>query len=136
MSAAGETPYVALVRGCFAALRQGDYATLERVLAEKARWEPAIEGVGGCEGRHAILAVMKRNVGGRLRGRIEEATQHGPRVLVGFRPEQPPRDTDERPLDRGIAYVVVTVADGEITELKGYATRDDALRYAQAGESL
>jgi hypothetical protein len=59
--------------------------------------------------------------------------QSGPRVLVAFRPEQP-ADAANRPLDDGIAYMVVTISDGVITELKGCADRAVAMVYAQTGE--
>jgi hypothetical protein len=50
---------------------------------------------------------------------------------VAFRPDRP-RD-DGRPLDRGIAYVVVTISDGRLIELKGCADRAAAMTYAQTG---
>jgi hypothetical protein len=91
------------------------------------------EGPTNCEGRSTIIEVMTRNLAGRLRGSIEETIQTGPRVLVAFRP-RPPADVANRPLDEGIAYMVVTISDGKITELKGCADRDAALTYAQSGE--
>jgi hypothetical protein len=54
-------------------------------------------------------------------------------VLVAFRPERP-TETPNRPLDHGIAYMVVTIDGGQITDLKGCADRAAALRYAQTGE--
>jgi hypothetical protein len=38
-------------------------------------------------------------------------------VIVAFRPEQP--EQLDRPVDEGIAYMVVTIRDGHIVELKG-----------------
>ena len=69
-----------------------------------------------------------------MRGRIEETIQTGPRVLVAFRPEQP-SDAGDRPFDDGIAYMVVTISDGKIIELKGCADRATAVTYAQTGEA-
>jgi hypothetical protein len=74
------------------------------------------------------------NLGGRSRGTIEEASVIGSRVIVGFRPEQP-ADAAGRPLERGIACMVVTTAEGEITELKGRADRAAAIAYANTGEA-
>ena len=54
-----------------------------------------------CDGRKAIIEVMSRNLAGRLRGGIEETIQHGSRVMVAFRPQQPAQL--DRPLDEGIA---------------------------------
>jgi hypothetical protein len=39
----------------------------------------------------------------------------------------------ERPLDNGIAYVVVTMRDRLVIELKGCADRTAAMTYAQTG---
>ncbi len=84
-----------------------------------------------CDGRKAIIEVMSRNLAGHLRGRIEETVQDGPRVIVAFRPEQP--EQLDRPVDEGIAYMVVTIRDGHIVELKGCADRPAAVSYAQGG---
>jgi hypothetical protein len=94
-----------------------------------AQWYGAEEGQL-CDGRKAITEVMSRNLAGRVRGRIEETIQDGSRVIVAFRPEQPGQL--DRPVDDGIAYVVVTIRDGHIIELKGCADRAMALAYVQA----
>jgi hypothetical protein len=52
---------------------------------------------------------------------------------VAFRPDHP-RD-DGRPLDQGIAYVVVTIRDERVIELKGCADRTAAMTYARTGVS-
>jgi ketosteroid isomerase-like protein len=72
--------------------------------------------------------VIRRNLPGRLRGRIEETIQDGPRVVVAFRPEHPA--SVDRPLDQGVAYVVVSIAGGKIIEMKGCADRAAALAYS------
>ena len=72
-----------------------------------------------CEGRKAIIDMLSRNLAGRLRGTVEETIQDEPRVIVAFRPEQPGRL--DRPVDEGIAYMVVTIRDGHIVEMKGCA---------------
>jgi hypothetical protein len=83
-----------------------------------------------CDGREAIIDVMSRNLSGRLRGRIEETIQDGSRVIVAFRPEQLAQL--DRPMDEGIAYMVVTIHDGHIAAMKGCADRATALSYVQA----
>jgi ketosteroid isomerase-like protein len=103
---------------------------LGEVLAPDAQWYGVEEGQL-CDGRKAIIEVMSRNLAGRLRGRIEEIVQDGPRVIVAFRPEQP--EQLDRPVDEGIAYMVVTIRDGHIVELKGCADRPAAVSYAQGG---
>jgi ketosteroid isomerase-like protein len=128
----GESPEIDLVMRCFEALIHGDFAVLEASLAEDAKWRTVQEGATNCEGSGTIIGIMRRNLAGRLRGRIEEASQAGSRVIVGFRPERPSEGSD-RPLEAGIAYMVVTVEAGRIVELKGCADRAAAGRYAEAG---
>jgi hypothetical protein len=42
----------------------------------------------------------------------------------------------DRPLDDGIAYVVVTIRAGKIIEMKGCADRAAAIAYSQSGATL
>jgi hypothetical protein len=108
----------------------GDLGVLEGALDPEAQWL-GVEDGQICENRKMILTVMKRNLPSGFAGRIEETVEVGGRIVVAFRPDQP-RD-DERPLDQGIAYVVVTMRDGLVIELKGCADRAAAMTYAQIG---
>ncbi len=132
MSTMDDSPEMALLRRCFAAMSAGDLSVLEEALAEDARWRTVVEGTTNCAGRRTIVSLIGRSLDGRLRGSIAEMSQHGHRVLVGFRPERP-ADAADRPLDHGIAYMVVTFDDGRITELKGCVDRSAAVRYARTG---
>lgn len=131
ITAMGESPEIELVRRAWDALIQGAPEVLGEVLAPDAQWY-GVEDGQLCDGRKAIIDVMSRNLVGRLRGRIEETIQDGSRVIVAFRPEQPAQL--DRPVDEGIAYMVVTVRDGHIVEMKGCADRPAAMSYAQSGE--
>jgi ketosteroid isomerase-like protein len=126
----GESPEIELVRRVWEALIQGGPEVLAEVLAPNAQWY-GVEDWQLCDGREAIIDVMSRNLSGRLRGRIEETIQDGSRLIVAFRPEQPARL--DRPLDEGIAYMVVTIRDGYIVEMKGCADRSAAVSFAQSG---
>jgi len=126
----GESPEIELVRRVWDALIAGGPEILGEVLAPDAQWY-GVEDGQLCDGREAIIGVMGRNLAGRLRGRIEEIIQDGSRVIVAFRPEQPARL--DRPMDEGVAYMVVTVREGHIVELKGCADRSAAVSYAQSG---
>jgi ketosteroid isomerase-like protein len=126
----GESPEIELVRRAWDALIAGRPERLGEVLAPDAQWY-GVEDGQLCDGRKAIIDVMSRNLAGRLRGRVEEIIQDGSRVIVAFRPEQPAQL--DRPVDEGIAYMVVTIHDGHIIEMKGCADRYAALRYAQSG---
>jgi ketosteroid isomerase-like protein len=127
--AMSESPEIELVRRAWDALIAGGPEVLGEVLASDAQWY-GVEDGQLCDGRKAIIDVMSRNLAGRLRGRIEETIQDGPRVVVAFRPKQPAQL--DRPLDDGIAYMVVTIRDGQIAEMQGCADRATAL-YTLAG---
>jgi ketosteroid isomerase-like protein len=133
MTAMSDSPEIELLHRTWKAMTGGDFAVLEESLAESAKWH-GVEDGQLCSGRTEILEVMRRNLPGRLRGSIEETIQTGPRVLVAFRPEQP-SDTGDRPLDDGIAYLVVTIGDGKIIELKGCADRATAQAYLASREA-
>jgi ketosteroid isomerase-like protein len=126
----GESPEIELVRRAWDALIAGGPEVLGEVLAPDAQWY-GVEDGQLCDGRKAIIDVMSRNLAGCLRGRIEETMQHGPRVIVAFRPEEPAQL--DRPVDDGIAYMVVTIGDGRIVEVKGCADRSATVSYAQSG---
>jgi hypothetical protein len=100
-------------------------------LASDAKWRAIEDGPWNCENRETIIEVMGCNLETGLRGRIEETIQDGERIIVALRPEQPFHG--ERPLDDGIAYVVVAMRDGQIVEMKGCADGANAISYAQAG---
>jgi ketosteroid isomerase-like protein len=106
----------------------GDLSVLEGALDPEAKWRGVEDGPWICENRKMILKVMERNLHSGLVGRIEETVEVGGRIVVAFRPHQP-RD-DGRPLDQGIAYIVVTMRDGRLIELKGCADRTAAMTYA------
>lgn len=134
MNAIEETPEVALIQRAWEAISRGDLSVLEQELAADARWRAVTDGPWNCENREAILETMSRNLADGVRGTIEETIQAGPRVLVAFRPKTPLSD-DQRPLDNGIAYVVVTIRDGKLVELKGCADRAAAQAYLASGET-
>lgn len=129
-----QSPEVALIHRVWGAIAGGDLSALEQELAPDARWRAVTDGPWNCEGRAAIVETMSRNLAGGVRGEIEATIQDGPRVLVAFRP-QAPLPNRERPLDDGIAYIVVTIRDGKITELKGCADRLAGQAYLESGES-
>jgi ketosteroid isomerase-like protein len=132
MSRTQDTPEVELLHRCFAAMSGGDLSVLEDSLAEDAKWRTVVEGATNCQGRSTIVAIIKDNLGGTWRGQIEETVQAGPRVLVAFRPERS-ADAANRPLDGGTVYMVVTINDARVTELKGCADRSAAEEYLATG---
>jgi ketosteroid isomerase-like protein/catechol 2,3-dioxygenase-like lactoylglutathione lyase family enzyme len=134
MSTINESPEISLIQRAWDAISRGDLSVLEQELATDARWRAVDDGPWNCEGREEIVETMSRNLAGRVRGKIEETIQDGQRVLVALRPETPLQN-DERPLDDGIAYVVVTIRDEKFVELKGCADRAAAKAYLASGNT-
>jgi hypothetical protein len=137
-SMSSETPAadrdpIALLHRVWDARAAGDLGVLEEALAPDAKWRGIDDGAWNCENRADIMRVLRQNLAYGLDGRIEETIPHGERMVVAFRPSEA-WHTD-RPLDDGIAYVVVTVHDGTIAELKGCATRASAEEYAMTGRT-
>jgi ketosteroid isomerase-like protein len=119
------------VREAWAAVLVGDLAPLGAALAPDAVWRPVVEGPWNCESRTAIVNAMSYMVTKGLTGSIDDVTDVGDRVVVGFRPDH--HAPQAWPLDNGVRYLVATVSDGLVTELKGCATQAAALAYAAAG---
>jgi ketosteroid isomerase-like protein len=127
-----ESTDIDLLSRTWEAMSGGDLSVLEGALDPDAQWL-GVEDGQICENRKMILSIMRRNLKAGFAGRIEETIEVGGRIVVAFRPDHP-RD-DGRPLDQGIAYVVVTIRDERVIELKGCADRAAAMTYAQTGVS-
>jgi ketosteroid isomerase-like protein len=130
--AAGRDP-IALLHRVWDARAAADLGVLEAALAPDAKWRPIDDGPWICENRADIMRVVRQNLAHGLDGRIEETATYGERTVVAFRPSDAWHG--DRPLEDGIAYVVVTVHDGAITEMKGCATRASAEEYATTGRT-
>jgi ketosteroid isomerase-like protein len=119
---------VQLVRQTWEALSRGDLQPLETSLAPDAKWRAVVDGPWNCENRDAILDVMKGNLSKGLSGEIDEAFVSGDRIVVAFRPDH--HEPGGWPLDDGVRYVVLTMRDDLVTEMKGCLDRSAALEYA------
>ena len=124
---------IALLHRVWDARAAGDLRVLEAALAPDATWRGIDDSPWNCENRADIMRVMHQNLAHGLDGRIEETIPYGERIVVAFRPSEAWHS--DRPLDDGIAYVVITVHDGAITEMKGCATRASAEDYATTGRT-
>lgn len=124
-------PPAEVVRHAFAARAQRDFAALGECFAPNARWRTVVDSPYNCENRQEIIATMRRNNPVAPDDEIAEMHELGGRVAVGFHPG-PRRDVNPRRLDQGVVWIVATVSDGLIVELKACAGRAEALDYARA----
>jgi ketosteroid isomerase-like protein len=121
-----------LVRSTYEAISVGDFDALSAALTPDARWHAVEDGPWNCESRAAIIDVMAaQRAKGSGVGTVEDVFDLGERVVVAFRPDH--HDPDGWPLDDGIRYLVLTLRDGLIAEMKGCADRAVALNYAATG---
>jgi len=117
------------VRETWAALSRGDFETVEAAFAADASWRAVEDGEWNCENRTQILNVVRENRARRvLEGDVEEVLDVGKRVVVAFRPAR--HDAEGWLLDNGIRYVVLSLDNGLVTEMKGCLNRQVALDYA------
>lgn len=126
-----DSPDVKLLERIWEARLSGDLGPLRDALAPDAQWFNVSEGEWDCHDRDTILRVMQGNMARGISGSIEDVAQFGTRIAVGFRPEG---RAPSRRLDDGRIYVVVTVSDGVITELKACESRASAVAYAETGQ--
>jgi ketosteroid isomerase-like protein len=124
---------VGLIYDAWEAVTRGDLASLELALAPDAKWRAVEDGPWNCENRAMILRVMRRNLAEGRGGAIEHAFRVRQQVVVAFRPTR--HAPVAWPLARGLRYVVVTIRDGLITEMKGCSDRAAALAYAETPSS-
>jgi ketosteroid isomerase-like protein len=119
-----------LVREMWRAWSSGDFDAIEAAFAPDARWRAVEDGPWNCDNRRQILSVIRRNRErrGAPEGDVDEIVEAGERIVVAFRPANPP--PDGWPLDNGVRYVVLTVKDTLVSEMKGCASRQVAFDYA------
>jgi ketosteroid isomerase-like protein len=123
-----------VVRDTWDAVSRGELEPLERLFAPDAKWRAVEDGEWNCENRARIIEVLRDNRAAGLTGSVEEVFELDGRLIVAFRPEYRP-NRDGWPLDNGIRYIVLSIRDGLVSEMKGCADRASALEYASAGES-
>jgi ketosteroid isomerase-like protein len=116
------------VRDTWSAVARGDLDAMEAALAPDAQWRAVEDGPWNCHSRGEILEVMRGNLARGLEGEIDEVLSAGDHTVVAFRPAR--SWNGAWPLDGGIRYVVLTVRDGLIAEMKGCADRAAARQYA------
>ena len=119
-----------LIRDLWDARSRGDLEPLRAALTPDAKWRAVKDGPWNCESAAAIIDVMTRQLADGLSGQIEDVSEIGDRVVVGFRPDR--HSPGAWPLDNGIRYLVVSLAGDRVTELKGCAGRAAALAYAES----
>ena len=123
-----------VVRDTWDAVSRGEFEPLEGLFAPDAKWRAGEDGEWNCENRARIIEVMRDNRAAGLTGTVEEVLELDGRLIVAFRPEHRP-NRDGWPLENGIRYIVLSIRDGLVSELKGCADRASALDWAAKGSA-
>jgi ketosteroid isomerase-like protein len=121
-----------LVGEMWQAWSSANFDAIEAAFAPDARWRAVEDGPWNCENRGQILNVIRQNHErrGAPIGKVEEIVDVGARIVVAFRPAHP--IPDGWPLEDGLRYVVLTIKDMLVTEMKGCASRQVAFDYASS----
>jgi hypothetical protein len=122
---AAEGDNLVLVLGAWMdAARAGTLEALASVMDDDVVWYGFVPGTG-CRGSHEVLAMLGRNRPSPPRVTRLEAVETGDTVAVCL--ESPdfrhPLTGEPRPA----AFLRLAIAGGRITEMRGVATREEAL---------
>jgi ketosteroid isomerase-like protein len=114
------------------ALRSGDLAALEEILAPSVVWRGVVPDAI-CHDRDEVIALLREQIAEGLPDVYAvECVAGESSFAVGYRATDLTEVAGE-PLP-GQIWNVMTIRDGEIVEMKDFAQRNDALRAAEAGD--
>jgi len=119
--------HLQVIREAWEAVSRGDLSALDAILAPNATHDG--DGPWGHEGRPAVLESMRRNLDG-LRGHVADLFGVGDRVIVAL--QLFPRRGVTWAFDDGVRYVVLTMRDRLIVEMRAFTERHTAVEYAAA----
>jgi RimJ/RimL family protein N-acetyltransferase/ketosteroid isomerase-like protein len=117
-----------LARRISAALEAGDLEAFAELLDPRARWGAPGDPAPPCQSKTDVLAWYQRGHDAGTRAAVVETLVTGDRILVGLRvtgrAEATPQAAED---DR---WQVLTVRNGLVAEIAGFADRDEAAAWA------
>lgn len=114
----------AQVRGALEAANLDAYAEL---LGRDVRWGPPGDPVPPCRSRAQVLAWYQRGRETGTRARVIETVVAGDKILVGLKVSRTAAPDAGAESDR---WQVLTVRDGQITDITGFGDRGEAAAWA------
>lgn len=115
------------------ALESGDVTDYEDLLAPDARWGAPGDPAPACQSRRQVLAWYQNARAAGVRARVTETLVTGDRIVLSLkvtgRDDRGSGASAEPGVEEG-RWQVLTVKDGQIAEIAGFDTRDEALAYA------
>ena len=123
---------VEMLRRAWDAFTRGDVAAAADVLDPDVQWYGAgdPDGEGSCHNREEATAFIRRALADGLTAELLDVRDAGDRLVAVIHTHAPP-EWERSPEPHG---EVVTIRDGEITEMVVYPTVEDACAAAGIGE--
>jgi RimJ/RimL family protein N-acetyltransferase/ketosteroid isomerase-like protein len=109
------------------ALEAADLDAYADLLDRGARWGAPGDPVPPCRSRAQVLEWYRRGRDAGTRARVTETVVAGDKILVGLKVLRSAAPDADAESDR---WQVLTVRDGQITDLTGFADRDEAAVWA------
>jgi RimJ/RimL family protein N-acetyltransferase/ketosteroid isomerase-like protein len=109
------------------ALEAADLDAYSDLLDRDVRWGPPGDPVPPCRNRGQVLAWYARGRDAGARARVTETVVAGDKILVGLKVADTSAPDDDAESDR---WQVLTVRDGQITDITGFGDRDEAAAWA------
>jgi len=113
-----------LVRGAWAAVGRGDAEAIASVFSADVRWHGPDDPDHGCHGREEAVDFVRRALADGVSAEATDVREAADRIVVVVQVHHAPEWGDQ-PEPHG---EVVTVRDGEISEIVVYANVADAVR--------
>jgi ketosteroid isomerase-like protein len=113
------------------AMEAADLDEMRELLAPNARWGAPEQDVPTCRNATEILSWYERARDNGVRAEITEIAVVGTTILVGLKIlANPPTKAKVN-----TRWQVLSVADGRVTEIRGYERRAEAMAFATSGVS-
>ncbi len=112
------------------ALEAADLDAYADLLDRGVRWGPPGDPVPPCRSRAQVLAWYRRGRDAGTRARVIETVVTGDKILVGLKVARTAVPDARGESDR---WQVLTVRDGQITDIAGFDDRDEAAAWAGLG---
>lgn len=106
------------------ALQSADLEAYRELLDPACAWGPPDDATSGCHSRDEVLAWYRGRHASGARADVVETVVGDDTILVGLEVHGTPAVAEG---DTVVRWQVLTVAEGRITDIRGFDDRDEAL---------
>lgn len=115
------------------ALQGGDLVALTSLMAPDVRWGAPEQSVPTCSNKRQVLRWYEAAQLAGASAEVVETRVVGRHLVLGMRVTGNPRA--ESPTTPSWRWLVMSVENGKIAEIRGYGSRSDAEEFATSGVS-